>query len=267
VSAYICSASLNKQQSKMKTNTNIKNMGYTFTKSYVLIALTLLAIITSSASFGQTPIALPIVGTNKLLGKIDGIRIEVITQSPSAEKTPLQIACVFEYTENDIYSPPALPFAANGIAHLDKGLNGVITELRKSGAFTGHAFETLLIDIPNGTITPGRLLLIGLGDRKKFDVEMMKTIGKIEMREALRLGVNSYAHASDLKDGGVDSPTGLVAQNVLKGAISAYRTQNDLKSKKMSAFKSIKKITFLAGPPFYQITGDALKTTISDNGN
>ncbi len=209
---------------------------------------------------------MPVVGTHAVLGKIDNIDIETMVQSPSAEKTPLQIACVFEYTENDIYAPPALPLAANGMAHLDQGLNGIITTLRKNGAFTGHAFETLLIDVPNGTITPQKLLLIGLGDRNKFNPEMMKTVGMIGMREALRLGVDSYAHASDLKDGGVDSPTALITQNVLIGAISAYRTQVDLKSKNMAIFKPLKKITFLAGQPFYQITGNGLTTTITGNG-
>src|SRR6202000_1395468 len=101
------------------------------------------------------------------------------------------------------------------------GLNGIITALRESGRFTGYAFETLLIDVPNGTISPKKLLLIGLGDRRKFDPEIMITVGAIEMREALRLGVDSYAHASDLKDGGVDSPTALVAGNVFKVAINA----------------------------------------------
>jgi hypothetical protein len=213
----------------------------------------------------QTKVALPAVGTHVLLGHMAGVNIEVMVQSPSAEKTPLQVACVFEYTENDIFTPPALPLEANGMVHLDKGLNGVITELRKNGQFTGYAFETLLIDVPDGTIAPQKLLLIGLGDRLKFDPEMMKTVGAIGMREALRLGVTSYAHASDLKDGGVDSPTALIAENVLKGAINAYHTQVYLKSKGMSAFKPVKKITLLAGQPFYQVTGEALKKIIDPN--
>jgi len=219
-----------------------------------------------SAVTAQNKMALPTAGTHRICGLIDGIAVEVMVQSPAAEKTPLQVACVFEYSENDIYSPPALPEAANGMVHLDKGLNGVITELRKSGKFTGHAFETLLIDIPDGSITPKKLLLIGLGEKQKFNPDMMTTVGAIGMREALRLGVDSYAHASDLKDGGVDSPTRLVAGNVLKGAIDAYRTQLYLQSRSMSSILPLKKITFLAGQPFYQITGEALKAIIDLSG-
>lgn len=252
----------------MKTLTTHQPSAYTNIKLRIFSLLILFAVIvTPVALHAQTKTVLPAVGTHATLGNIDGINIEAMVQSPSAENTPLQVACVFEYTENDIYTPPALPLAANGMVHLDKGLNGIITALRKSGQFTGHAFETLLIDVPNGTITPKKLLLIGLGDRSKFDPEMMKTVGMIGMREALRLGVDSYAHASDLKDGGVDSPTAIVAQNVLKGAISAYRTQQDLKSKNMSAFKPMKKITLLAGQPFYQPTSEALTVVITSNGN
>jgi hypothetical protein len=233
--------------------------------SCVLILFTLS--LTPVVSWAQNKAALPTVGTHAIMGNIDGIDIEVTVQSPSAQKTPLQIACVFEYTENDIFTPPALPMEVNGMVHLDKGLNGIITQLRKSGQFAGHAFETLLINVPNGTIAPQKLLLIGLGDRQKFEPEMMKTVGAIGMREALRLGVVSYAHASDLKDAGVDSPTALVAGNVLKGAIAAYRTQAYLKSKNMASYQPVKKITFLAGQPFYQITGDALKNVTDLKGN
>jgi hypothetical protein len=251
----------------MKTSANQQTQLYKSIKLNLLSIFILLAVsLVPTALRAQVTAALPIVGTHALLGTIDGVNIEAMVQSPSAQKTALQVACVFEYTPNDIYAPPALPLAANGMAHLDRGLNGIITTLRKSGGFTGHAFETLLIDVPNGTIAPQKLLLIGLGDRAKFDPEMMKTVGAIGMREALRLGVDSYSHASDLKDGGVDSPTALVAQNVLKGAIDAYRTQVALKSKQMAVFTPIKKITFLAGQPFYQITGDALKVVIAADG-
>ncbi|HET7002698.1 MAG TPA: hypothetical protein VFI33_15345, partial [Puia sp.] len=42
----------------------------------------------------QTP-----VGTSKIWGQIDGISIEGIVQGPATEVAPLQVACVFEYTE------------------------------------------------------------------------------------------------------------------------------------------------------------------------
>ncbi|MEI9951700.1 MAG: hypothetical protein WDO74_22655 [Pseudomonadota bacterium] len=80
-------------------------------------------------------------------------------------------------------------------------------------------------------IAAQRLLLVGLGDRSQFTPELMTRVGAIGMRAALELGVDSYAHASDLKDAGIDSPTRLVAQNVLRGALKAWHTQQYLETK------------------------------------
>jgi len=208
------------------------------------------------------------IGTSKVWGTVDGIAIEGLVQSPSSAKTPLQVACVFEYTEDDIYkSPPALPANINGMVHVDKGLNGLITDIRKSGKFKGHAFETLLITPPQGTIAAKKLLLIGLGDRNNFNADLMTDIGAVALREALNLGVDSFAFASDLKDAGIDSPTALVAGNVAKGIIQAYRTQEYLKSKNMAAYKPISKVMLLAGPAFFITAGEGIEEAISTINN
>jgi len=172
--------------------------------------------------FAQTAVQTTPANTSKIWGKVDGIAIEGMVQGPSTEITPLQIACVFEYTEGDIFnSPPALPEAVNGMVHLDKILNGIITKLRKSGKFTGHSLETLLITPPSGTIGAKKLLLIGLGDRNQFKPELMQQVASVGMEEALRLGVTKYAFATDLKDAGIDSPTAEVAGYGVTGAINA----------------------------------------------
>lgn len=205
------------------------------------------------------------LGTSAILGNVDGIDIEAMVQGPYAEVTALQVACVFEYTEGDIFnSPPALPAAVNGMVHLDHALNGLITGLRKSGRFTGHAFETLLITPPSGTIAAKQLLLIGLGDRNKFSSELMLGVAKVAMPEALRLGISNYAFASDLKDGGIDSPTSTIAGYAVKGAIDAYRTEMYLKSKGMANFMPLKKITILAGPSFYVASSQGIKSAIAE---
>jgi len=208
------------------------------------------------------------VGTSKVWGKVDGIVIEGLVQGPSSASTELQVACVFEYTEGDIFkSPPALPPQLNGMVHLDEALKGQITEIRKTGKFAGHAFEILLITPPAGTMKARKLLLIGLGDRDKFSPDLMISIGKVAMREALILGVNNFAFASDLKDAGIDSPTALVAGNVTKGIIEAYRTQAYLKAKKLSSFKPVTRVTLLAGPAFFSTAGEGIKNAIASFKN
>ncbi|MCI3937148.1 peptidase M17 [Chryseobacterium aahli] len=214
--------------------------------------------------FAQTTVQTTPANTSKIWGKVDGIAIEGMVQGPSTEIAPLQIACVFEYTEGDIFnSPPTLPEAVNGMVHLDKSLNGIITELRKSGRFAGHSLETLIITPPSGTIGAKKLLLIGLGDRNQFKPELMQQVASVGMEEAIRLGVTKYAFATDLKDAGIDSPTAEVARYGVTGAINAYRTQVYLKSKKMSVFKPIEKITLLAGPAFFTTAGEGITKAIA----
>jgi len=204
------------------------------------------------------------VGTAKVWGTVDGIQIEGVVQGPSAQVSDLQIACVFEYTEGDIFnSPPALPAALNGMVHLDHDMKGIITELRKSGKFIGHAYETILISPPKGFIGGKKLLLIGLGNRNTFTPELMTGVGAVAVREALKLGVSNFSFASDLKDAGIDSPTALVAGNVVKGIFQAYRTQTWLKEKQMTEAQKLKKVILLAGPSFFTVAGGGIQDAIS----
>lgn len=203
------------------------------------------------------------VGTTKAWGKVDGVSIEGLVQGPSAAVADLQIACVFEYTEGDIFNaPPALPAALNGMVHLDEATNGLITEIRKSGQFAGHALETILITPPAGKIKAKKLLLIGLGDRNQFTPELMTKVGSVAMREALSLNVASLSFASDLKDAGIDSPTALVAENVTRGMLQAYKVAAYLKSKHYAAFKPLSKMILLAGPSFFTVAGQGIEKAI-----
>ena len=204
-----------------------------------------------------------VVGTKESLGQVDGVEIEVLVQSPSAEETPLQIVCAFEYTEGDIFkSPPALPKELNGLLHVDEALRGLITEIRKTNKFEGRSLETLLITPPVNTIPAQKLLIIGLGNRNDFKPEMMRMIGVIGMREALRLGVKSYAHASDLKDAGISSPTAEVAGYVIQGALEGYRTQLYLNKLQASGPLTVAKVTLLCGPSYFEDSKAGIKKVI-----
>ena len=207
------------------------------------------------------------VGTTKVWGKIDGITIEGMVQGPSAATSPLQVACVFEYTDGDIFNPPALPAALNGMIHLDEALHGQITALRKAGKFTGHSLETILITPPKGALKAPRLLLIGLGNRNNFSAELMTAVGSVAMREAMKLGVTGFSFASDIKDAGIDSPTALVAANVTKGAIEAFRTQLYLEQKKLSPPVKVSRVILLAGPAFFETAGEGIKEAIASFQN
>lgn len=206
---------------------------------------------------------LPSVGEVAKLGNVGNVEIETVVQGPSAQETPLQIICLFEYTEGDIFnSPPALPTALNGMVHVDEALKGLITDLRKTNRFEGKLLETLLIIPPSGSIAAKKLLLIGLGNRKDFKADIMRMVGVVGMREALRLGVNSYSHASDIKDAGIDSPTAEVAGNVIKGALEAFLTQSYLKERQASEPLTVTKLTLLSGPAYFEDSQKGIKKII-----
>jgi hypothetical protein len=142
------------------------------------------------AAAGSDP-TLPVPGASTIWGTVDGVEVEGAIQSPATQKTPLQVACLFEYSDGDIFrSPPALPAALNGMVHLDRALHGSLTELRQRGAFLGRPYETMLLTPPPGAIAAKQLLLIGLGNRDAFKPEVMIGVGSVAMREALRLGVD-----------------------------------------------------------------------------
>lgn len=227
-----------------------------------LLATTLLLI--SATDVSQTSKTLPAINTREILGKVDGVEIEAVVQSPSAQETPLQVVCLFEYTEGDIYkSPPALPKELNGMVHVDQALHGLITELRKTNKFEGKSLGTLLITPPPNTIPAKKLLLIGLGNRNDFKPEIMRMIGVTGMREALRLGMTSYSHASDLKDAGISSPTADVAGYVVQGAIEAYRTQMFLKKQNATDALSVTKISVLNGPAYFEDAKEGIRKVIN----
>lgn len=204
------------------------------------------------------------VGTSKNWGFVDGIAMIGLVQGPSSADTQLQVACVFEYTEGDIFKAPALPANLNGLIHLDEALKGELTNIRKSGQFLGHSLETLLITPPTRSMSGKKLLLIGLGDRNKFTPDIMISVGEVAAREAMRLGVSNFAFASDLKDAGIDSPTALIAGNVVRGIVQANRSENYLKEHKLSTTKKLEKVYLLAGPAFFETAGGGISEAITE---
>lgn len=237
---------------------NLKERNLMILKNFKTLPLLSMLFIFISAN------QLPPIGTHEVIGKVKEVEIEIKVQSPSLEKTPLQIVCLFEYEEGDLLNPPALPKELNGMVHVDEALKGLITQLRQSKKFEGKSLETLLLMPPKNTLEAEKLLLIGLGNRNDFKPEKMRMIGVVGMREALRLGVSSYSHASDLKDAGISSPTAEVARLVIQGAIEAYETQKYLKNHKASEDLTVKKITLLSGPAFFEDSKQGIKKAINE---
>lgn len=237
-------------------------------KNTVKQSLVIATLAFSTLNFAQTTTATPskttAIGTSKTWGTVDGISMVGLVQGPSSADAQLQVACVFEYTEGDIFNAQALPAKLNGLVHLDEALKGELTNIRKAGQFQGHSLETLLITPPAGSMSAKKLLLIGLGDRNKFTPDLMTSVGEVAAREAMRLGVTNFAFASDLKDAGIDSPTALIAGNVVRGIVHANRSENYLKEHKLSTTKKLEKVYLLAGPAFFETAGGGIANAISE---
>ncbi|UKB82519.1 peptidase M17 [Chryseobacterium sp. MEBOG06] len=237
-------------------------------KTILSQSLVIAALVFSALNFAQTTTTAPpktaAIGTSKNWGSVDGISIIGWVQGPSSANTDLQVACVFEYTEGDIFNAPALPASLNGLVHLDEALKGELTNIRKSGQFQGHSLETILITPPAGSMSAKKLLLIGLGDRNKFTPDLMTSVGEVAAREAMRLGVANFAFASDLKDAGIDSPTALIAGNVVRGIVHANRSENYLKEHQLSTTKKIEKVYLLSGPAFFETAGGGISEAIAE---
>ncbi|ANH80156.1 peptidase M17 [Niabella ginsenosidivorans] len=242
----------------------MKNKQFLFVRNGIL-ALVLAAFTTVGFAQQPTTATTTATGTSKTWGTVDGVKLTGWVQGPAAAAADLQIACVFEYTEGDIFnSPPALPPALNGLIHLDRALKGQLTKIRKSGKFDGHYLETFYLNLSKGTIAGRKLLLIGLGNRSNFNEDIMIAVGKVATREALKLGVKNFAFASDIKDAGIDSKTAVVAGNVARGVINEYKAQNLLKSQGLTKFKPLKEVFLLAGPSFFEVAGAGISEAITE---
>ena len=149
----------------------------------------------------------------------------------------------------------------------DQKLHGLIKELRKSGKFTARPLETLLIAPPTNTVRSKQLLIIGLGKPDELSLDLMKSVGRVGMREALRLGVTRYSHASDLRDGGSEKfGVGEVARAVIEGALSAYATDKELQGRGFAKARTIANVTYLAGPKYFNETAQAVKAAVESAG-
>lgn len=248
--------------------------GSSIRKYSYYICIIVAMIMNVSGTFGQqsttkssiNPINPP-EGTSKIWGYVDSLAIIGLVEGPATADVELQIACVFEYTEGDIFnSPPALPAALNGMVHLDQALKGKITEIRKTSKFTGEALSTFLMTPPEGAIKAKKLLLIGLGNRNNFTPDLMVSVGVAATREAMKLGAREFAISSDLKDASIDSPTALVAGNIAKGIIKAIQVENYLKVNNLSNSEQPGKVYLLAGSNFFTVAGQGIQEAIIQSG-
>jgi len=187
------------------------------------------------------------------------VKIRVRMEGPYTADVPLQIVCYFKYT------PEGAKRMSGAPVELDKELGGAIASLRERGEFVGDELETLLILPPNGTIKAKALLLIGLGPEENLSLEVMERVGKVGLREAVRLGAKQVAFAPLIRDQGNSKlSTGDVEIAVLRGMLLAYDTNQRMQKEGLAKPFTLESWNVEAGQQFFDETATSAEKAIAD---
>lgn len=169
------------------------------------------------------------------------VRFQVIPLSPSAVETPLQISCFFNYAKNQEMR--------GGTLAVDEHFHGAIRTLRQENIFAGEAFETLLLTPSNAEIPAQRLLFVGLGDPEKLTADIMKTVGRLAVNEAIKLGVTGFCFAPSILDAGVTSlPASDISGPLVKGMAEALAGAEILVERGLIPRPPLREAILLASP-------------------
>jgi hypothetical protein len=182
------------------------------------------------------------------------VALKVRMEGPYTADVPLQVVCYFKYT------PAGAKRMFDAPVELDRRLGGVIASLRERGEFAGNELETVLITPPKGSIRAKALLLIGLGDEGRLSLDTMERVGKVGLREAVRLGAARVAFAPLVRDQGNSVfKTGDVETAVVRGMLLAYDTERRLQKEGLAKAYTLEEWWVEAGPAYYDETVAGVK--------
>ena len=188
----------------------------------------------------------------------DGSTLIVRMQGPYDAEVALQVVCYFQRTLTSDARMVGAP------VELDRQLGGLIASLRSRGEFGGDELETILFDIPPATIKAKRLLLIGLGDEASLTLDRMERVGRVALREAVKVGATKVAFAPLLRDqGNTQLGTGAVETAVTRGVLLAYDTERRLQKEGFAQPYQLEEWVIEAGPTYYVETITGVQTAIA----
>ncbi len=224
-------------------------------RNYPLLAVVVLA------GFGaQTRSAEPQQEVKEtVLAGPNRVALKVRMEGPYTADVPLQVVCYFKYTKDGVKRMSGAP------VELDKHLGGVISSLRERGEFAGDELETCLIIPKEGSIKAKALLLVGLGDEAKLSLDTTERVGKVALREAVRLGATRVAFAPLIRDQGNNTfKTGDVETAVVRGMLLAYDTERRLQKERLAKEYTLEEWWVEAGPTYYDETVAGVKKAAAE---
>ena len=162
-----------------------------------------------------------------------------------AQTTDLQIVCVFKHK-------PGGDTLIEAMQDFNDKLGGLLAAVRDRGEFVGELGETFLFLPSAGSIAPKQVMLIGLGDEKDLSLETLKVVGRVALREAVRLKAAHVSFAPTIRDQGNKLiEVGDGDEAVIENVLSAYDTEKRLQAQGLAAPFSIADWTIEAGPTFF----------------
>jgi hypothetical protein len=172
--------------------------------------------------------------------------ISVKMIGPVTQTADLQILCILKHDSNgDKY--------IEAMDDFNKKLHGLLSALRDRGEFVGELGETILFTPPPNSITPKRVLLIGVGDEAGLNIERLKLVGRIAVREAARLKASHVSFAPGLRDQGssrIDVGEGDAA---FAGEwVLAYDTDKKMQEQGFAPSADVSWLTIEAGPRYFE---------------
>jgi leucyl aminopeptidase len=147
------------------------------------------------------------------------MKVQVKKGDPAAYRTEAIVVCHFEDSKK----------LAGAAYRLDRSSEGLLGEVMKSGDFTGKHAQVSVI-YTRGALSTRRVLLLGLGKKKEFDLERMRKAFSKAARTARELGLAEFAISLDAPDepGRLEDMTEAVVEGALLGLyrFTQYKTQD-----------------------------------------
>ena len=174
-----------------------------------------------------------------------GIRVSIKMIGPYTQPADLQIICLFKHKPTgDTYQGAA--------KETDAHLGGILSALRNRGEFVGELGESFLFTPPSATIPAKRFMVIGLGDEEDLSLNSLKVVGRIAVREAVRLKASHVAWAPVIRDeGNTTIDVGQGDRAFVGELLSAYDTEKRLQAQGLADKFSIDDVVIEAGPSFF----------------
>ena len=161
------------------------------------------------------------------------MKVEVKKCSPSSFRGEAVVVCHFEDAKK----------LAGAALELDRQSGGILADLIRRGDFTGKHSQVAVV-YTRGALPVHRILLLGLGKKKEFDLEKLRRGFSKAARSVRELGLAEFAICLDPAPGspGLEDMTEAAVEGVMLGL---YRF-TQFKTAERNGLKEIRRLVFLA---------------------